>query len=445
MGPVRRPGGGQIVLALALAVSACARPDPAAPPSADEGLRLLLANANVTPLEPIPPAPEVLVRLGQALFFDKILSGNRDIGCSTCHNPVYHTSDLLMLSIGTGGHRPGGSRQLGTGAFTTRHATDLFNRGQPGWRVLMSDGRVAMGPGGLETPLESALPAGLSGPLAAQALLPLLARVEMRGLGMDELAALPDSEPDLVFAAIVARLRAIPGYDTLFGAAFPAVPPESISIVHVANAIATFIGDRWGAAYSPFDRYLAGDSLALTDAERRGAELFFGRARCAACHRGPLLTDQEFHNTGVPVLGPGLPGGGPDVGRAVVTGRMEDRYLFRTPPLRNASLTSPYLHNGSLRSLEDVIRHYRNAAESLRNFDTVTVDPRLRPTLDLTSARISDILLTLDPVLATGLRLSDSDVTDLAAFLRALTDPASGILLGDVPPSVPSGLSVLDQ
>ena len=129
----------------------------------------------------------------------------------------------------------------------------------------------------------------------------------------------------------------------------------------------------------------------------------------------------------------------------MVTGRTEDRYLFRTPPLRNASLTSPYLHNGSLRSLEDVIRHYRNAAESLRNFDTVTVDPRLRPTLDLTSARISDILATLDPVLATGLRLSDSDVTDLAAFLRALTDPASGILLGDVPPSVPSGLSVLDQ
>jgi cytochrome c peroxidase len=103
------------------------------------------------------------------------------------------------------------------------------------------------------------------------------------------------------------------------------------------------------------------------------------------------------------------------------------------------------MHNGSLRSLEDAIRHYRNATESLRNFDTATVDPRLRPTLDLTSARVSDILTTLDPVLAGGLRLSDSDITDLAAFLRSLTDPASGILLGDVPPSVPSGLSVIDQ
>jgi cytochrome c peroxidase len=223
------------------------------------------------------------------------------------------------------------------------------------------------------------------------------------------------------------------------------VPAESISIVHVANAIATFIGDRWGATDSPFDRYLAGDSLALTDAEHRGAELFFGPARCAACHRGPLLTDQEFHNTAVPVLGPGVPGDGPDVGRAVVTGRAEDRYRFRTPPLRNVSLTSPYMHNGSLRSLEDAIRHYRNAPESLRNFDPATVDPRLRPTLDLTPARVSDVLTTLDPVLAGGLRLSDSDVTDVAAFLRSLTDPLSGILLGDVPPSVPSGLSVIDQ
>jgi cytochrome c peroxidase len=408
-------------------------------------LRLLLANAGVTPLSPVSPAPEPLRRLGQALFFDKILSGNRDIGCSTCHNPVYHTSDLLMLSIGTGGHRPGGSRQLGTGSFTTRHATDLFNRGQPGWRAFMWDGRVGEGPGGLETPLGAALPAGLSGPLAAQALLPLVARVEMRGHGRDELAALPDSETTLIFDAIVARLQAIPGYDSLFRAAFPAVPPESIAIAHVANAIAAFIAERWRADDSPFDRYLAGDNLALNDAQRRGAELFFGRALCATCHRGPLLTDQQFHNTGIPVLGPGIPEAGPDIGRAVVSGLAEDRYRFRTPPLRNASLTSPYTHNGSLRSFEAVIRHYQNATASLSAFDTITVDPRLRSTLDLSPARVADILTTLDPILRGGIPLTDGEVTDLAAFLRALTDPASGVLLGDVPPSVPSGLSVLDQ
>lgn len=440
----RRRGGAVIVLSLVLAAAACDRHDPAAPPTADERLRLLLAAAGVTPLTQMRPAPEPLLRLGQALFFDKILSGNRDIGCSTCHNPAYHTSDLLTLSIGTGGHLPGGSRQLGTGVFTTRHATDLFNRGQPGWRALMWDGRVAEGPGGLVTPLGATLPTGLSGPLAAQSLLPLLARMEMRGHGTDELAAIPDTEPERIFEAVTVRLRVIPGYDSLFRVAFPAVPPESISIVHAANAIAEFIAQRWRADDSPFDRYVAGDDLALTDAERRGAQLFFGRALCAACHRGPLLTDQEFHNTGIPVLGPGLPGGGLDIGRAAVTGLPEDRYRFRTPPLRNASLTSPYMHNGSLRTFEDVIRHYRSATASLSAFDTTAVDPRLRSTLDLSPTRMADILATLDPLLLGGLPLSERDVADLAAFLRSLTDPASGVLLGDIPASVPSGLSVFD-
>jgi cytochrome c peroxidase len=309
----------------------------------------------------------------------------------------------------------------------------------------MWDGRVAEGADGLETPLGAALPAGLSGPLAAQVLLPLVARVEMRGHGPDELAALPDSETTLIFAAIVARLQAIPGYDSLFRAAFPAVPPESIAIVHVANAIAAFIAERWRADDSPFDRYLAGDNFALNDAERRGAELFFGRALCAACHRGPLLTDQQFHNTGIPVFGPGIPGAGPDIGRAVVSGLVEDRYRFRTPPLRNASLTSPYMHNGSLRSFEAVIRHYQNAAAALSAFDTTAVDPRLRSTFDLSPTRVADILTTLDPILRGGIPLTDGEVTDLAAFLRALTDPASGVLLGDIPPSVPSGLTVLDR
>jgi len=99
MGSFRRWLPGRASLSLGLALAACASADRAAPRNAEEHLRQLLANANVTPLEPLPLAPEALVRLGQALFFDKTLSGNRDIGCSTCHNPVYHTSDLLMLRL----------------------------------------------------------------------------------------------------------------------------------------------------------------------------------------------------------------------------------------------------------------------------------------------------------------------------------------------------------
>ena len=370
----------------------------------------------------------------------------RDIGCSTCHNPVYHTSDQLTLSIGTGGHQPGSSRDLGTGAFTMRRSPGLFDRGRPELQTLLWDGRVAGGAGGgLTTPLGPMLPTGLNGPLAAQSLLPILARVEMRGHGSDELAAIPDSAPGQVYAAVMARLRAIPAYDSLFAAAYVGTSPESLTISHVANAIAAFVTSRWSTGGTAFDSYLAGDSLALNASERRGAELFFGPARCSECHRGPLLTDQQFHNTGIPVLGPGELTGGPDVGRVGVTGRPEDRYLFRTPPLRNVALTSPHMHNGTFGSLQAVVEHYRNPSESLTHFDTASVDPRLRATVNLSPARIQDILATLDPKLRSGIRLSDPDVTDLVAFLGSLTDPASGILLGDIPPSVPSGLSVFDR
>ncbi len=350
-----------------------------------------------------------------------------------------------MLAIGTGGHRPGGGRQLGTGSFTVRHTTDLFGVGQPGWRTLMWDGRIERSGAGFATPLGSALPEGLSGVLAAQALLPLTTRIEMRGQGTDDLGSLPDDAPGLVLAAILARLRAIPGYDTLFAAAYPTVPRDSITMAHVANAIAAFIADRWSATDTPFDSYLRGDTTALTENALNGAMLFFGSAGCAACHRGALLTDQLFHNTGVPVLGPGLAPGQPDIGRAAVTHDPTDQFGFRTPSLRNVFLTAPYMHNGSFPTLESVVRHYRDARQSLRSFDGIGLDPRLAPTLDLRPATIDAVLATLDVRLNHGPSLSERDVADLVAFLKSLTDPASGILLDDVPASVPSGLPVFDE
>lgn len=440
------------LVAAALAVGGCSEGTPAAPEPEEAGLRAAIGAAGVTPLTPLPPGDPARIALGRALFFDKELSGNRNIGCSTCHNPAYHTSDQLMLSIGTGGTRPGGGRQLGSGAFTSRNATEMFNRGRPEWRVLLADGSVSGGGGTITTPFGARAPADLDGLLAGQALLPLVARGEMRGHAGDldalgkpnELALLPDSEPGQVWSAIVTRLRGIPGYDSLFAAAYPNVPAESLGIVHAVNAIAVFIRTTWSSADSPFDRYLAGDSSALSDSAWRGAALFFGRARCAECHRGPLLSDQDFHNTGVPPIGPGI-GGGADIGRGGVTGFPEDRFRFRTPALRNVSLTAPYMHNGAFHSFEAIIRHYRDAAGGLRNFDPLTVDARLRQTLRLDPVTVAEVLRTLDPRLQQGIPLSDQEMADLVAFLFALTDHSAVNLLGDVPKSVPSGLPVLDQ
>ncbi|MDZ4864016.1 MAG: cytochrome c peroxidase [Gemmatimonadota bacterium] len=390
-----------------------------------------------------------------ALFFDKELSGNRDIGCSTCHNPVYHTSDLLQLSIGTGGTRPGGSRQLGTtGQFTQRHAPELFDRGDPSWTTLFWDGRVERQGNGFSTPAGAALPSGLTSPLAAQALFPVLGRAEMRGHAGDrdrfgslnELATLPDSATTQVWNALVGRLQAVPAYDSLFAAAYPGASGAPVTIAKAAEAIAAFIGERWSTqGDTPLDRFLLGDDSALTEPARRGAALFFGRAGCAACHRGPLLTDQRFHNVGIPPLGPGTADGLPDPGRGAVTAVPADHYSFRTPPLRNVDLTAPYFHNGAYRNLGDAVRHYRDVPAALAAFRPALVDTRLQPSLRLDATSIAGVLATLDPRVRAPRHLSDADIADVLAFLRALTSPRSGILLDDIPATVPSGLPVFDN
>lgn len=407
-------------------------------------LRSRAAAAGAAPLGVAPSADPALVTLGQALFYDKVLSGSRDIACSTCHSPVYHTTDLLSLSIGTGGDGLAAGRRLGTGAFSSRNAPDLFNRGHADWRRLFWDGRVERTATGFATPAGAALPAGLASPLAAQTLFPMLASTEMRGApGTNRIADLPDTDPVIIWDSLTARVAALPGYDSLAQAAFPGRQVPALLIADLANALAAFVGTRWHFGDTPFDRFLGGDDAALSPEALRGGLLFFGRARCGACHRGPLLTDQEFHNVGIPSLGPGFDAG-PDLGRARVTGAVADRYAFRTPSLRGVAHSPPYMHNGTYRTLADAVRHYRDVRAALLSFPTTGIDPRLAPSLDLSPAGLADVAATLDPLVRQPVQLSETDLDDLVAFLLALTDPRSNVLLGDIPATVPSGLPVND-
>lgn len=407
-------------------------------------LRSRAAAAGAAPLGVAPSADPALVALGQALFYDKVLSGSRDIACSTCHSPVYHTTDLLTLSIGTGGDGLAAGRALGTGAFSSRNAPDLFNRGHADWRRLFWDGRVERTAGGFATPAGAALPAGLTSPLAAQTLFPMLSRTEMRGApGSSTLADLPDTDPRIIWDSLAARVAALTGYDSLAQAAFPGRASPDLDIADLANALAAFVGTRWHFADTPFDRFLGGDDAALSPEALRGGLLFFGRARCSACHRGPLLTDQEFHNVGIPNLGPGFEGR-PDLGRARVTGAAADRYAFRTPSLRGVAHSPPYMHNGAYRTLTEAVRHYRDVRAALFGFPSTGIDPRLATSLDLSPAGLADVAATLDPLVRRPVRLSGTDLADLVAFLLALTDPRSNVLLGDIPATVPSGLPVND-
>src|SRR5439155_10431991 len=125
---------------------------------------------------------------------------------------------------------------------------------------------------------------------------------------------------------------------------------------HAANAIAAFEVETFTKTNSAFDRYLARDDNALSVDAKRGALLFFGKARCSSCHNGPTLGGQSFASSAVPQLGPGTGTAAPlDAGRgdpAVSGVPQTPRFFFRIPPLRNVELTAPYMHNGAYATLE---------------------------------------------------------------------------------------------
>jgi cytochrome c peroxidase len=380
-----------------------------------------------------------LVALGQMLFFDRELSGNRNIACATCHLPPLHAVDERRLAIGQDQAR------------LTRSAVDLFNRGTV--EVMFWDGRLAMRDGAIVAPVP--MPEGVATLLQAQALLPLLDRHEMRGVSGDvavdgranELAMLPDDSAEAIWSAIVVRLLAIEGYRTLFARAFPSVAMADLSIVHVARAIASFESRLWELTDTPFDDYLGsvsepGRDDALDDRQRRGAEIFFGDGGCARCHDGPLLSDDRFHDIGVPQIGPGRDAQHRDEGRFAVTGSESDRFAFRTPPLRNVALTPPYMHDGAYTSLEEAVRHHLDPIGALARYDGITLPSDLAGQVhhELDEA----IAANLDPDTRPLRSLEEADVEALLAFLQSLSSRTEMSLppMAGMPSAVPSGLPI---
>ena len=293
----------------------------------DEELQRVLTRAGITQLDPRPIPNAKKVELGKLLMHDKILSGNKDISCATCHHPELVTGDQLSLSIGTGGTGFGQNRTLGKAqSRIPRHASEVFNRGSTEWHSMFWDSRVSGNPTeGFITPAGDLLPDGLENVVAAQAMFPVTFRIEMRGNKGDldvngevnELALLEDTDFVQIWELLTKRVLAIDDYQQLFAEVYPNVAEQDLGFQHIANAIAAFQIGSWTLLNSPWDRYLAGDQKVLSNQAKRGAILFYDQALCAECHRGNLLTDQKHHNTGVLQLGPGKGDFAPlDLGRA---------------------------------------------------------------------------------------------------------------------------------
>jgi cytochrome c peroxidase len=278
------------------------------------------------------PYSEKKEDLGQILFWDPIIGGEFDVACVTCHHPDLAYADALDLPIGVRGHGLGPDRVEGEGIDRVpRNSPTILNSAyiglvsssqqyDPAAAVMFWDGREE----GLEE----------------QAKLPPSSRSEMRGDFKGGAFAIE---------YIIPRLAEIPEYVSLFQEAFPE-DPDPVNVANYARAVSVF--QRISVAVSsPYDAYLDGDKTALTKEQKEGLLLFFGKAGCANCHYGPMLSDWEFYALGVPEHPLRLEQkGGPDVGNT----DFKD-FKFRTPSLRNVALTAPYMHNGMIATLEEVV------------------------------------------------------------------------------------------
>ena len=295
---------------------------------------------NIGPLPTAVPIPSgnlnyaAKVSLGKQLYFDGRLSQNNAISCAFCHNPVAGFADPNQTSVGVGGKR--GGRQAPT-VYNT-----AFNP------VQFWDGRA--------------------GSLEEQAIGPIHNPIEMAETHEN----------------VVKKLSAIKGYRDQFQAALG----TGVSVQGIGDAIAAYERTII-STNSSFDKFVMGDTNAMDESAQRGMALFKGKARCVLCHNGSNFTDNHFHNLGVPQVGPMAE----DLGRFYVTKHEHDKGAFKTPTLRSITETSPYMHDGAFKTLEEVIEFFDQGGQSNTN-----LSPLMKP-----------------------LGLSAQEKTDLLAFLKALT------------------------
>ncbi len=346
-------------------------------------LSALPAAANSPPGNQPNPAK---LALGRLLFWDPILSGNKDVACATCHHPKFGYAENLDISIGVNGIGLGSARQFASPnviPFVKRNSQTILNTAFNG---IVSQGHYdpAAAPMFWDIRAQG---------LEAQALLPIQTLEEMRGHAYSEENAVE---------TVVARLRAVPKYRQLFTRAFGSGP--AINSDNLGKALAAF-QRTLVANNSPFDRYMRGDRSAMTGAQIQGMRRF-ERAGCINCHSGPMFSDYKLHVLAIP-----------DNRKLPESDQGANHtYAFRTASLRNLAYTAPYMHSGVFRTLDDVLDFYDDARRRPRNRN-VGRDQ-------------------LDPLLR-RLRGVDDSEEELIEFLSALNDDSFD---KTIPTLVPSGL-----
>lgn len=434
------------------------------------------------------PLNPSLADLGRLLFFDVAGGLHDDNTCAGCHSPSSGFGDTQSIAIGVqnnlivGRSRTGPRNQRRTpsvvntafypklmwnGRFLSLSG-DPFDNSQ-GFQFPLPEGKILFPP---NDPIIKQL-------LVAQAHIPPTELVEVAGFtgtagqigprfdqfddGLGGVVPPPDetgfrNEP--IRQEVLKRLNSNATYRNLFGTLFPEVAAGApIDFTMFGRAIAEFEFTQV-YANAPLDKFARGNTHAMSSTEKKGALIFFGKGKCSACHSvggqsNEMFSDFQMHNIGVPQIAPffGIGQGNvifdglnedEDFGLEQISRNQDDRYKFRSSPLRNVALQPAFFHNGAFTRLEDAIRHHLNVEESLRHYKAAEagIAPDLRHRLASSEA----MLETLDPVLKTPIRLNDREFADVVDFVRhALLDGRARKrhLCALIPDSVPSGMPLL--
>ena len=388
-----------------------------------------------------------LADLGRLLWFDPIQGLNDDNTCAGCHSPTHGFGDSQPIAIGIDNNGVVGPGR--TGPRNQRRSPMVINTAF--YPTLMWNSRfhaTSRDPfdnsGGFVFPApEGRSLSHLPHLLTAQAFIPPTERVEAAGFHFP-------GDNDDIRAEVIRRLNATPDYRHRFARVFPEVKRGGpIAFEHFARAIAEFEFTQTYAD-APIDRFARGQHNAMTEQEKRGALLFFGRARCVECHAvsgdaNEMFSDFRQHVAGIPQIAPSFanvafdgPGANEDFGLEQVTGNPADRYAFRTTPLRNLALQPAFMHNGAFHRLDDAIRYHLDAVTGSVWFTGDGLPADLRGQM----GPIDPVLDRLDPLLRQPVDLTPAEFDALVAFVRdALLDPDARPqrLRRLIPKKLPSG------
>ena len=362
------------------------QPTPKVRP-ADLGSVSALPSSYTSPAD--NPTTKEKIELGRMLFYDPILSGNKDVSCASCHHPEFGYAESLELPIGVNGKGFGSARhfvQPNDIPFSKRNAPALVNTAFNGIDVN-EDYMPEEAPMFWDSRVKS---------LEVQALKPIQQLEEMRGRHIGE---------HDILQIIIKRLKAIPEYNQLFKTAFN--EDEAITEANIGKALASFQRSLV-ANNSRFDEFMRGNAAALTQSEKEGMQLFM-ESGCARCHNGPMLSDFKPHVLGV----------ADNEKLGFIDSGINNSFAFRTPTLRNLRFSAPYMHSGKLKTLEQVLTFYE--------------DLHGKP---LPNANIKKEQLD---TLAIQTRVAFKNIPHIVEFLNTLNDDKFD---RKVPDAVPSGLSV---